>query len=639
MAIDLDDLQIKIDVNSLRAQSNIDLLAQSLRDAGKAGSELKQVASGLQDLGRAAAKTHGSLADTADKIRQTGDNSADAKPKIRSTSSELKNMAKSANNSTSALGNLFSSFKRIAMYRLLRSAIKAITQAFKEGVRNFVLWDAAFNNNEFGAVATLTEIKSLAAQITNTLGAMAMPIIQIFLPALRAAADILIDIANFINQIARTFQGETTYMKAVYNEVDYLGDSLGRASGRAKELKRILFGFDELNILPSITGSSGGSGTGLLDISQDLFRKTDTAGWLQNIAKEVEKFNFEDTFKGKFEKIVLTASYMFRDLFTWIGQNVILPAYNWLNEKIFTPIGNFIKDLRQKITTFVMDVYNSVSQWIGKFFTKEFWQGVWANIDEGLVQPFLKFLGIETKIEPKVDDSHVLELGKTYSKTKQTIDNNPVKVNATTDPKPINNLLDTTMYVKDQIDNTTMSPKFKIQPLQLEELKKIPEKLSQGLNPITLLFQFNTRTLPSAMAYIWEVMQRAFYQSPLTMPTILTNSQQQTFAGKAQLQSVRFASGGVPDVGTLYWAGESGSEVVANMSNGRTGVMNTDQMQQAIANGNIDVVNAIYALMNTMVSTVNGKSFDIYMDSAKVGKSVTAYQNNQARRGITQGAY
>ena len=52
-----------------------------------------------------------------------------------------------------------------------------------------------------------------------------------------------------------------------------------------------------------------------------------------------------------------------------------------------------------------------------------------------------------------------------------------------------------------------------------------------------------------------------------------------------QLRVPRFDVGGsIPNNGNLFFANESGAEVVANMGS-RTGVMNTDQMEAAIANG------------------------------------------------------
>ena len=98
------------------------------------------------------------------------------------------------------------------------------------------------------------------------------------------------------------------------------------------------------------------------------------------------------------------------------------------------------------------------------------------------------------------------------------------------------------------------------------------------------------------------------------------------------------AEGGlVPNVGTLFYAGEAGAEVVTNLGHS-TGVMNVSQMQEAVANGNSEVVNAVYAMANLITGAINSKNFDVYMDASKVGRSVTKYQNNQARRG-TEGAY
>lgn len=46
-----------------------------------------------------------------------------------------------------------------------------------------------------------------------------------------------------------------------------------------------------------------------------------------------------------------------------------------------------------------------------------------------------------------------------------------------------------------------------------------------------------------------------------------------------------FADGGIPDKGTLFWAGEAGAEAVADIGGGRTGVMNVRQMEEAVARG------------------------------------------------------
>ena len=64
---------------------------------------------------------------------------------------------------------------------------------------------------------------------------------------------------------------------------------------------------------------------------------------------------------------------------------------------------------------------------------------------------------------------------------------------------------------------------------------------------------------------------------------------------------------------------------------GGTEVMNGNQVEQAMTNANVEVINAIYAMANMVVGAVNNKNFDIYMDAQKVGKSVSQYQLNYAR--------
>ena len=83
--------------------------------------------------------------------------------------------------------------------------------------------------------------------------------------------------------------------------------------------------------------------------------------------------------------------------------------------------------------------------------------------------------------------------------------------------------------------------------------------------------------------------------------------------------------------GTLINVNEAGPEVVANQGRS-TGVMNTDQMEAAIAAGNENVVDALFTVMSNIISAVNNKDLDVYLDSDKIGQSVTKYQSNMARR-------
>ena len=87
------------------------------------------------------------------------------------------------------------------------------------------------------------------------------------------------------------------------------------------------------------------------------------------------------------------------------------------------------------------------------------------------------------------------------------------------------------------------------------------------------------------------------------------------------------ASGGTFNKGQLFIANEAGPELIGNL-NGKSSVTNYDQFTQSVIDANSMVVAAVMEV----VKAVNNKDLDVYMDSQKVGQSVTQYQNNMARR-------
>lgn len=156
-------------------------------------------------------------------------------------------------------------------------------------------------------------------------------------------------------------------------------------------------------------------------------------------------------------------------------------------------------------------------------------------------------------------------------------------------------------------------------------------------NKVKIATSLSTKGLPTSLSNVWDSLQGGLNKNPLTFATSVVGSGVTSTITSAvrnmmknALKAIGFAEGGsVMNNGSLILAGEAGPEVVANMGN-RTGVMNVDQMEAAVANGNIPVVNAIYAVL----SAVNSIDPNVYLDSQKIGESVTRYQNNQARRGI-----
>ena len=88
------------------------------------------------------------------------------------------------------------------------------------------------------------------------------------------------------------------------------------------------------------------------------------------------------------------------------------------------------------------------------------------------------------------------------------------------------------------------------------------------------------------------------------------------------------ANGGIFDQGSLIWAGERGPEVMATAAGGKTGVMNVQQMQDAVYEG-------VYAAVSAAMRGQNGgggQDVNVYLD----GRQLTvAVEKRQRERGAS----
>lgn len=93
--------------------------------------------------------------------------------------------------------------------------------------------------------------------------------------------------------------------------------------------------------------------------------------------------------------------------------------------------------------------------------------------------------------------------------------------------------------------------------------------------------------------------------------------------------SVKFAAdGGIFDAGSLIWAGERGAEIVANAGGGKTGVMNVQQMQEAVYEG-------VYAAMSAAMRGNGGSGSQVirvYLDGKEITSTV---EKTQRERGAS----
>lgn len=108
--------------------------------------------------------------------------------------------------------NLLSAIKRVAIYRAIRGALKAIVNAFKEGFGNLAQFSDEVNQKMSQLASSFTIIK-------NSVAVIFLPLLNAITPIIQALAGNIANIANAISYLAAKMQGNATYLKV---NVDYL---------------------------------------------------------------------------------------------------------------------------------------------------------------------------------------------------------------------------------------------------------------------------------------------------------------------------------------------------------------------------------------------------------------------------------
>lgn len=206
-----------------------------------------------------------------------------ARAAANSTASAIKEVGDSAKSTKKPLNTLIESLKRIAFYRMIRGAIKAVTQAFKEGLENAY----QFSKGVGGDLAkSLDSISTKGLTMKNQLGAAFGGLLQALAPIILQIISLITRLASALSMIAAAFTGGT-YLKAKDAWTAW-GDAAAGAGGAAKKALEYLAPFDELNVLPD--QSSGGGGGGNTPNYNDMFTEENLPPALQRLSDLAAKF-------------------------------------------------------------------------------------------------------------------------------------------------------------------------------------------------------------------------------------------------------------------------------------------------------------------------------------------------------------
>ena len=295
---------------------------------------------------------------------------------LKAASSVIKRM-------TGAVSGLFRQIKRVAMYRAIRSAIRMVTDGFREGAANAYQWSKAMGG-QFAASMDMLATSSL--YLKNSLGALATPIINAVAPAIDWLIDKFVALLNVANQVIALLTGAKTWTKAIKYPKEYAaaaGDAAGGAGKLAKALTTIL-AIDELNPLNGDKGGGGGGGgggAGALDYSQ-MFEE-------QSLAVSSTLESMFDPFKkawdkkgAKVVKSIRNAISGVKTLISAVGDSFWEVWTNGTGQEtvehilgIFTGINNTIGNIARQLATgwrtdnlgtkIIQNLWNSLNSILG----------------------------------------------------------------------------------------------------------------------------------------------------------------------------------------------------------------------------------------------------------------------------------
>lgn len=641
------------DVKEVVAESNKNLNAFkiAIKAAGQyvAGSKLGQafvsVKKKVEELGQSIkSKITSGLKSVAGAVKG-GFKSALLRP--------FTDLQKAVVGTATKLKGLGTSLMRIAMYRAIRTFIKDLSEAFREGTKNLYEYSRIMGT-EFKK--SMDSIATSALYIKNSFGAMAAPLLNAVAPVIDMLADKIANLANQVAQLIAAFTGRTVFSKATKYITEF-GDA---TSGAAKAMKPFLAGFDEINRIDDGSGSGSGSS---MDYSK-MFEEAEVDSPLANFAKRVRDAIKEGEWDeagrllaDKLNNILPSADKMNEwggKLGTKISNGVRL-AYSFLRETDFTGIGNKVsqflngalnkidaqdigrliirkitagldfaigaiggldwKQLAEKFSDFFIGALDEAIEWI----ESKDWSELGANLFDDLYDTvsgikfgdiasrFFRLLGAAIGAAIEAGGGF---LGEAFTKVKEYFERKTEESGGNTWEGFKKGVKDAWSDVWGFLKENVVTPFLDGLAKQLgiegdtpsEILKNIGIRALEGfLDGLKSVGKSILTWLDDFFDKFWSKFEgtgEVLYEGANKTPSVKVQAKQRKSISQ-------YASGGFPDQGSLFLAGEAGPELVGTV-NGRTGVANSEQLtagfEDVMDNTNSVILQAAMNIVETIRS-------------------------------------
>ena len=215
--------------------------------------------------------------------------------KVRSFGSQTKKTAHETISLTDAAKKLSNELLRVSkMLKLMvtRMALRAVIKEVGNGFKSLALHSEEFNNS-------MSSLINGSKKLGYSFAAMVSPLINALAPAIVYVINLLTQLVNIIQQVFGALTGATTWNKAK-DFTESWADNIEAANKGAKELKKTVLGFDELNQLQDNKNSGGGGS----DIT-DMFDTQQIDPKWKSLADTIKKYaqKLFDPIKKAWEKV------------------------------------------------------------------------------------------------------------------------------------------------------------------------------------------------------------------------------------------------------------------------------------------------------------------------------------------------
>ena len=345
-------------------------------------------------------------------VSATGKQVASTGSAVRSTASHVASLGKSVKKTTGFFTKFNKSLGRIAFYRAIRSAIRYVTDSFKQGLDAAYNWSKQQGGMNAKLAGAMDALSAASGRMKLQLGAAFGGLITAIEPILIRIINLVTAAADAITRFFAVLNGSGYYKKAVGG----LEDVGTAAGGAGKKVKGLLAAWDELNVIGKESGGGGGGSSGTdysgmyewADAESDwatLFQNGDFFGIGQKIGDALG--NIAQKFTEFLQKPEIQN----------FGKN-LADALNGAveNEEDWYKVGESIGTAIGTVTKWIVDFFDNVDWPQVQEAIKSFVKGVNDGLDKELnegdgpeFEPYWKT--ITNKLFPK---EHHLEIGNPF---------------------------------------------------------------------------------------------------------------------------------------------------------------------------------------------------------------------------------